>query len=277
MAEKIFSVNVADLHLPDGTTVITATVHAEGYESSDASNSVTLVVSNGEIVEQRYTINAGFYKFNETLTSGISYLTGDVNIAFTSNGESFVGFFVDPDGREAMLFKRTEDDGGDDSWKQTYCFWHDDTSDGGWHDGGKNDTSAYREIHITTNQDVSKEFYEWFVENTGVEILPGAYSFYSELTSDVEEFAEFSFTSNGTEFVRITLAPEGLDAMVFDGATQSKFVYSFNANKWYDLVTGEDTSSYRNISVAMREYASRAFRDWLYKNAGLSHDSGGSN
>ena len=129
----------------------------------------------------------------DTLMNGIG---GIVNINFTSNGESFVDIYSAGIMSAELLYYKNESEYitaygylGATQGTAMVCSWNTD----------------YQIIDFgSKSQEVSKEFYEWFVANAQeqMEVLSGVYIWNDEINLDVDEVyaEEVNYTSNGQQY-----------------------------------------------------------------------------
>ena len=132
--------DLSTLNLSAGTHSITVRAKADGYKDSVDSEAVTYI--------KPYALS-GTWVFNKEISVNSEFHT-DVN--FACNNASSVAMWCDMYDGYSCIFYGIYDDAG-----AATIAW---VSDRGWVN------NAYRTVNFgTTPQEVSKEFYEWFVEN----------------------------------------------------------------------------------------------------------------
>ena len=120
---------------------------------ADSTNGMLIqfLYLNGKINKTTSTMTAGDYRFNDVLSLGQSNFTGNIAINFTSNNQTFTGMRLTAD----TLYYTTEN-----NEIEVYNI-------------GVNwlvADSEYKKIEINTPQEVSTDFYNWFLENTTKEV-----------------------------------------------------------------------------------------------------------
>ena len=120
---------------------------------ADSTNGMLIqfMYLNGTLTKTTSTMTAGDYRFNDVLSLGQSNFTGNIAINFTSNNQTFTGMRL----TENTLYYTTENNEIEVynigvNWLVT--------------------DSAYKRITVNASQEVSTDFYNWFLENTTKEI-----------------------------------------------------------------------------------------------------------
>lgn len=122
-----------------------------GGEDSTNGMLILFMYLNGTLTKTTSTMTAGDYRFNDVLSLGQSDFTGNISINFTSNNQTFTGMRLTVD----TLYYTTENNEIEvynigANWLVT--------------------DSAYKKITINTSQEVSTDFYNWFLANTTKEV-----------------------------------------------------------------------------------------------------------
>ena len=124
-----------------------------GGEDSTNGMLIQFMYLNGTLTKNTSTMTAaGDYRFNDVLLLGQSEFTGNISINFTSNNQTFTGmrltentlYYVVDANNEIEVYNI------DVNWLVT--------------------DSAYKRITINTSQEVSTDFYNWFLANTTKEV-----------------------------------------------------------------------------------------------------------
>lgn len=120
----------------------------------DATNGmlINFMYLNGKITKTTSTMTAGDYRFNDVLSLGQSNFTGNIAINFTSNNQTFTGMRLTANTLYYVVDANNE--------IEVYNI-------------GVNwlvADSKYKKIEINTPQEVSTDFYNWFLENTTKEV-----------------------------------------------------------------------------------------------------------
>ena len=121
---------------------------------SDSTNGMLIqfMYLNGKITKTTSTMTAGDYRFNDVLSLGQSDFTGNISINFTSNNQNYTGMRITAD---------------------TLYYIVDSNNEIEVYNIGVNwlvADSSYKRITVNTSQEVSTDFYNWFVENTTKEL-----------------------------------------------------------------------------------------------------------
>ena len=122
-----------------------------GGEDSTNGMLIQFMYLNGILTKTTSTMTAGDYRFNDVLLLGQNEFNGNISINFTSNNQSFTGMRL----TENTLYYATENNEIEVynigvNWLVT--------------------DSAYKKITINTAQEVSTDFYNWFIGNTTKEV-----------------------------------------------------------------------------------------------------------
>ena len=123
-----------------------------GGEDSTNVNLIKFMYLNGKLSKITSTMTAGDYRFNDVLLLGQSEFTGNISINFTSNNQTFTGmrltentlYYVVDANNEIEVYNI------DVNWLVA--------------------DSKYKKITINTPQEVSTDFYNWFLANTTKEV-----------------------------------------------------------------------------------------------------------
>lgn len=123
-----------------------------GGEDSTNGMLIRFMYLNGKITKTTSTMTAGDYRFNDVLSLGQNEFTGNISINFTSNNQTFTGmrltentlYYVVDANNEIEVYNI------DVNWLVA--------------------DSKYKKITINTPQEVSTDFYNWFLANTTKEV-----------------------------------------------------------------------------------------------------------
>ena len=212
-------------------------------------------ITNGNLVyqEEKATLPAGAYKFNSTIT-GLSESDATQTLRFKLNlqGATYQGTAI-AYGTSGISYTVII---GDESTTATLY------ADGAWED------DIYRIITITSDQEVTKSFYDWFMANAEIDhtIQAGTYNFVQHPeTPDVFSQA-FKFTSNKVDFTKMECKNTfgTLFSLFYDTgevATSTNSVMTFK------------NSNYRVIEVEEAQEVDQTFYDWFTANTADSSQS----
>ena len=120
----------------------------------DAENTtlISWLQENGTLTKDR-TITSGNYRFIDTLILGQTEFAGEVDINFTSNNQNFTGVRVTSD---TLYYVNSTNNNEVEVFNIGVGWLVTD--------------SAYQNIIVGTSQDVSLEFYEWFMQNSVLQV-----------------------------------------------------------------------------------------------------------
>lgn len=119
-----------------------------GGEDSTNGMLIQFMYLNGTLTKTTITMTAGDYRFNDVLLLGQSEFTGNISINFTSNNQTFIGMRL----TENTLYYVVDANNEIEVYNIGINWLVTD--------------SAYKRITINTYQEVSKDFYNWFLDNT---------------------------------------------------------------------------------------------------------------
>lgn len=212
----------------------------------------------GEAIEPTPYKLSGKWLLNDAVTNPSS-LDMSQHVSFTSNGVEYAIFevYASNDGTKTYI------DYGDDSshWKSVY--------DSGWYNHWGLD--AYRKVDFgTTPQEVSREFYAWFIENAATnEITYPAMPVYGQYT--LKETLDFSCIPTEwfgyTHYVSCSINGTAYIGFSIDNGT----VYAIDPST-FDLITLYDSDGWKNSAYIVWSFTdatvavSTLFCDWLMSN-----------
>ena len=244
-------------NLSAGNHTIKIKAKGTGYKDSELSTGVTVSKAASTV-----TLEAGTYKFNDTLT-----LTSvDYNIEFTSNSQSFTRILRQYDNRPTpnvnqMLYYKS-----DNTYKLTYGLVSDTVA--AWTD------KSYKTITLSTDQQVSQEFYTWFTANANkvYTLEAGTYKWINSPTllsyPQTENYLNLNFTSNNVAYEllgyvgsSITYWPDKND---IDTSTT---VYAASDSSWTD-------TAYKTITLSTSQTVSAEFYNWAITQGNLVKQTG---
>ena len=244
-------------NLSSGSHTIKLVAKGSGYRDSEKSEGVS-VTKAAETV----TLEAGAYIFNGTLT-----LTSiDQSIEFTSNSQSFTRILRQYDNRPTpnvnqMLYYKS-----DNTYELSYGLVSDTVAD--WTD------TAYQTITLSTDQQVSQEFYNWFTANANkvYTLEAGTYKW-----KDSPSFPDdtlwgytqtLSFTTNNVQCTSIEpMYTGGAHSAVYYGPVGSVYTYSWSQEG--ETGGGWDNDAYKTITLTTSQTVSADFYNWAITQGNL--------
>lgn len=240
-------------NLSSGSHTIKLVAKGSGYRDSEKSEGVS-VTKAAETV----TLSAGTYKFVDSpggFTSTNDHYQADIN--FTSKPYDNGNTYIDIDAYYSD---------GPDYWTMYYHVTEISpaiayNSSTGWED------EEYKTITLSTDQQVSQEFYTWFTANTNkvYTLEAGTYKWKDsvDVPDTVGETYSFSFTCNNVDY----------NSMETTGGLSA-------GGLWYDTAhvvsVGDDAKwsnwindAYKTITLTTSQTVSAEFYDWAITQGNL--------
>jgi len=240
----------------------TITTTADQYIDYDFYN---YAITGGQLVKQEIetttTLPAGTYKFNNTITGLSSTDTKSQDLRFKISGDTGAEI-ITVQGTNIQYGKLTEDSTTYTGIAYTVIEESVTATAGVYKDNAWLSTD-YQVITITSNQEVTQSFYDWFMANASTyvdnRIRAGTYNFILNPETPDPFSQTFAFKSNNVSFAK-------MECKNTFGSMYSLFYDTGEVATTTTSVLTFKNPIYRLIEVEETQEVSQDFHDWFVAN-----------